>query len=892
MNFKNFQVRSLKNRLTLFTLVIFFIGIGSIVFYTNQVLRKNMAVTLGDQQLSTVTFAAQVIDDEIKDHHGALKSVAAKITPALMVKSPDLQKLLEQELILKHMFNAGVFITGLDGTAIASIPVATKRVGVNYLDRDFITAALKQSKTTVGKPVLGKMMRAPIIVMATPILDTKGQVIGALAGVTDLTQPSFLDQITESTYGKSGGYVLLAPKERLIITATDKSRIMQQLPPLGVNPPLDHWLTGYEGASVYKNALGAHVLGSAKQIPAAEWLLVLTLPVQEAFSPIQNMMLGLFFVSLFAGAIIWWMLRKQLTPMSEAIEALITFSDKNIPLQALPIRRNDEVGELISAFNRMQAISIQREEDLKASRAEIFESKNLLLAIIDTLPIRVFWKDTHLNYMGCNIAFAKDAGLNSPADAPGKNDFELSWGDQAALYRADDQAVIDSGLPKLFFEEQITTADGTTLWLRTSKVPLRNHENKIVGVLGVYEDYTHNKLAEQDAQKMRDQLVQATKMEAVGHLTAGIAHDFNNMLGAIMGYTELSKNALANETSTTSSTLMRYMTEVLNASQRAKELIAQMLTFSRLQSNIDNLIAPSTLLTPVVKEVVSLLRSSIPSTIELNYEIHTDDLKACIHPVQLHQIILNLGVNARDAIDEYGKINITLSQQHCDTTICSSCQHSFTGEYAKISVSDNGSGIETQLLNNIFNPFFTTKEVGKGTGMGLSVVHGLVHAMSGHIQVEPNLGKGTIISILLPLSSTKAAKDNDEATQQAVTESLNGLRIMIVDDEPAMTSMLQEYLSIQGAHITSFNSPVEAMYAFELNPHIYDVVITDETMPGLSGMHMAELMLRFKPQLPIILCTGYSEYATPELAEKVGLAGFFYKPVKVNELLSKLRSLI
>lgn len=889
---KLFKLSSLKSRLTIFTLSIFLLGLGSIAFYTSQVLRKNMQATLGDQQFSTVKFAAEGINDEIADHLESLKRVAAKITPALMSNPPALQKLLEQELILHHMFNSGALITSVNGIAVAAIPTSIKRIGVNYGDREYFIAALKQGLTTVGKPVKGRLLNTPILVMATPILNAEGKIMGALGGVTDLSKPNFLDRITESSYGKSGGYVLLIPKDRLIITATDKSRIMQALPPAGKNPALDRWIEGYEGSTVYTNPLGVEVLGSAKHIPNAQWLLGLTLPIEEAFSPVHNMLWGMVFLALIAGFVIWWMLQHQLAPMSAAAKSLTVFSESNLPAQALPIKRKDEVGNLIGGFNRLLSSLEQRNTALKISTAETLESQNLLLSIIDTLPIRVFWKDSESTYLGCNQAFAQDAGLSNAADVIGKTDFQLSWADQADLYRADDRAVIDSGMPKLFYEEQIIGPNGDTLWLRTSKVALRNHEHKIVGVLGIYEDYTEHKINEQDAQKLRDQLAQATKMEAVGHLTAGIAHDFNNMLGAIMGYTELSKTLLATETSSTAPTLTRYLTEVLNASQRAKELIAQMLTFSRLQGDIDNTAAPSTLLKPIVKEVVSLLRSSIPSSIELNYQIESDELKACIHPVQLHQIILNLGVNARDAIGEYGKIDITLSRQQVDSSICASCQHPYTGEFAKISVSDTGSGIEAHILHNIFNPFFTTKGVGKGTGMGLSVVHGLVHAMHGHIQVESIIGKGTVFSILLPLSATDAAAALAVAPYPNNKRTLQGIRIMVVDDERAMTAMLQESLSMEGAQVTAFNSPVEAMRVFEIDPNQFDMVITDETMPGLTGMHMAELMLRFKPQLPIILCTGFSEHATPELAEKAGLAGFFNKPLKISELSQKLHGIM
>jgi CheY-like chemotaxis protein len=257
--------------------------------------------------------------------------------------------------------------------------------------------------------------------------------------------------------------------------------------------------------------------------------------------------------------------------------------------------------------------------------------------------------------------------------------------------------------------------------------------------------------------------------------------------------------------------------------------------------------------------------------------------------VNLHQIILNLTVNARDAMGEYGRIDIKLTQHHLSEELCSSCQNTFTGSFIKISVTDTGSGIEGHLIQNIFNPFFTTKEVGKGTGMGLSVVHGLVHNLGGHIQVESTMGKGTKISILLPQTVEQTAPENYDEILENTGGTLAGVRIMVVDDEQAMTAMLQEFLGAQGALISAYTSPIAALNAFEEHPEQIDLVITDETMPGLSGMHLAEQLLKLHPGLPIILCTGYSEHATPELAEQAGICGFFYKPLKLNELLSKIR---
>ena len=350
-----------------------------------------------------------------------------------------------------------------------------------------------------------------------------------------------------------------------------------------------------------------------------------------------------------------------------------------------------------------------------------------------------------------------------------------------------------------------------------------------------------------------------------------------------MGYVELSQHMLL---AGKSEPVGRYLQEVLNASGRAKELIAQMLTFSRLVPNVEGENRPSTLLAPVLNEVISLLRSSIPSTIELKYETAADNLRAGIQPVHLHQIVLNLCINARDAIGEYGKIDISLAAKQSEKTLCSSCNTTFTGDYAVITVADSGSGIPLHIRDKIFTPFFTTKEVGKGTGMGLSVVHGLVHALGGHIHLASS-EYGTTISILLPLQQSAGADEHH--TDERPVASISGVRVMVVDDELAMASMLHEFLEVYGAQIVSYTDPLQALQYFMQQPESIDLVITDETMPVMSGMHLAEQMLKRKPGQPIILCTGHSEHATPESAAAMGIGGFFYKPLRMNELLLKIQ---
>jgi len=375
MNLKFSHLRSLKTKITFFTLVIFLISIWSLSFVASQMLQRDMQGISGEQQFSTVSFIAAGVNQELADRLKALEVVAADVSPAMLGNKKSLQAYLEQQLVFQGLFNAGAFITRTDGTAIASAPLSAKRIGVNYLDRDFIVSVLKEGKPTIGRPVIGKKLGVPVFAMTVALHGAHGKVIGTLTGVTDLSKPNFLDKITQGHYGKSGGYLLLIPSYRLIVTATDKSRIMQPLPAPGINPMVDRFLQGYEGSAIYTSPLGVEVLGSAKKIPVSDWLMGVTLPTAEAFAPIHDMLhrmlLLTIFLTLLAGALTWWltsrMLRDQLASMLTATKNLSNLSDTAQLLQPLPVTSHDEIGELIGGFNHLLEILSKREEALQKS---------------------------------------------------------------------------------------------------------------------------------------------------------------------------------------------------------------------------------------------------------------------------------------------------------------------------------------------------------------------------------------------------------------------------------------------------------------------------------------------------------------------------------------------
>ena len=394
MNSRFSLSHSLKTRVTLVTLTIFIVSIWAMAFYASRILRDDMQTMLGEQQFSTVTGIAQEIDGRLSDRMHALETIAKDVTPAILGNKTTLQTLLEQRPLLQLLFNGGVFITRTDGIAIADVPVSAGRIGTNYIDRESVSIPLKEGKTVIGRPAMGKKLGTPIFSITAPIFDSRGQVNGTIVGTINLGKPNFLDQVTQTRYGKSGGYLLFAPQHRLIVTASDKTRVMQPAPAPGRNAMHDRYIQGYEGFGTAVSSLGVEELSAAKGIPSAGWFIVATLPVKEAFAPIDSMMqrlfVGAFIFMLLAGALMWWlisrMLRQQFAPMLAASRAIADRSNADHPIQALPVSLDDEIGELIGGFNTLLENYAQREQLLKASEAfkgVVLNSMDAEIAVVD-----------------------------------------------------------------------------------------------------------------------------------------------------------------------------------------------------------------------------------------------------------------------------------------------------------------------------------------------------------------------------------------------------------------------------------------------------------------------------------------------------------------------------
>lgn len=390
------------------------------------------------------------------------------------------------------------------------------------------------------------------------------------------------------------------------------------------------------------------------------------------------------------------------------------------------------------------------------------------------------------------------------------------------------------------------------------------------------------------------ELVHAQKIESLGQLTGGIAHDFNNMLASILGFTEL---ALLTESAKKDDNLVRYLNQIMASGESAKLLVSQMLAFSRSRGKLEK--AEVVLVDQLIDEIYELLHPLLPSSIELKIKKNQSNLFVNVNRVMIEQVLMNICINSKDAFDNNkGLISISMEAVSLDDTLCSSCHQNISGSYAVIEIEDNGSGISDDVKERIFDPFYSTKEVGKGTGMGLAMVHGIIHKHNGHIQIDSTLGKGTSFKLLLPLESKQEGMRKNEHDSSNLTTSentdtkLKNKHILIVDDEVYITNYLQDLLKMNNYDVTLYNDSEEAFTYFENNYKDVDLVITDQTMPNLTGVELVSKIFEITHETPIILCTGYSETIDKEKALKMEIDAFLEKPIQSKELLSTISLLL
>jgi PAS domain S-box-containing protein len=429
-------------------------------------------------------------------------------------------------------------------------------------------------------------------------------------------------------------------------------------------------------------------------------------------------------------------------------------------------------------------------------------------------------------------------------------------------------------------EYRIVTKNGDIRWMRDHARPVWGKvQGRLSHIFGAVEDITEQKRAEDEKIRLESQLGQAQKMEAIGTLAGGIAHDFNNILAAIIGYSELALPEAKKGT-----VLYNNLNEVIHAGGRAKDLVKQILTFSR-QAHQELKPVQVNLL---IKEAFKFLRASLPTSIEIHQDIQSDSL-VMADPTQIHQVIMNLCANAEHAMREKGGVlSVELTDVKIESDLSSEHSELKPGQYLKLTVSDSGHGMPSHLMDRIFDPFFTTKEKGEGTGMGLAVVHGIISRCAGTVKVSSIPGKSTTFMVYIPV--VKSQFESQAEYEEAVATGSE--RILLVDDELAIVNMGKQTLGSLGYEVTARTSSYEALELFKAKPDRFDLVITDMTMPNLTGDDLAKELIRIKPDIPIIICTGYSARINKEQALAMGIRAFVSKPVLRRDIAKTIREVL
>ena len=493
-----------------------------------------------------------------------------------------------------------------------------------------------------------------------------------------------------------------------------------------------------------------------------------------------------------------------------------------------------------------------------------------LAAAIEQVAESVVITDTESKIVYVNPAFEKITGYCRD-EVLGKNPRFLQSGAHGpAFYRAMWYRLSRGKIWRGRFVNK--RKDGSLLYEDVSIAPVFDSDGKVVNFMAVKRDVTHDVETER-------RLQQAQKMEAIGTLAGGIAHDFNNILSSVIGYTELALDEVEK-----GSHLEDNLQEVFTAGKRARDLVKQILTFAR---QADEEIKPLEVKT-IAGEALKLLRASIPATIEIRQRIESESL-IMGDPTQVHQVFMNLCTNAAYAMeDQGGVLEVGLIDVAVDSNFITTAENLKPGDYIKLWVSDTGTGISPDIIESIFEPYFTTKAPGEGTGMGLAMVHGIIDSYGGEVLVESGPGRGTVFTVYLPI-----VKKRDRSRLYR-RESLpaGGERILFVDDEPPIAKMGGMILERLGYRVTVRTSSVEALGLFRSRPDDFDLVITDMTMPNKTGDKLAAELMLIRPDIPIILCTGYSKKISDDRAAGIGINAFVYKPVAKADLALTVRKVL
>lgn len=869
-------------------MVLLFIAIiWLLTFYVGQVLRKELEIQVGQQQISGTELLAGQIGEAITQKRMVMTSLGKVLGKHSFQDTGKLQEELDTRPFLKYLFNGGMAVLGRDGEVLANNPQGSIPASETLHLPELLAEARQHDGVLISRLVRGAEGVGPSVYIMGPVLDRTGQMAGAVTGRIDLGAPNFLGQITDARYGVSGGHIVVSRKHRMIVSATDRKRIMEPSPAPGRFPLIDHFLEGHEGSGVFVNPLGVEVLQSVKSVPGTDWYIGTQLPTSEAFSAInklqQNMLLAALILSVLSGLLVRWVVKRQLGPLTEATEQLVLFQHSGAAPKMLKAGRSDEVGRLIEAFNQMMVGLRRRELLLQDSEQRVrlaTEATGVGIWEWHLASNRVRWDKQMFRIYGMTptedgfIDYKAWSDCVFPEELPQQEqqmrDTIQTAGRGTREFRA---RRIDDGRERVIFAvDTVRTGD----------------EGNVEWVVGTNLDITERKEAEVSRTVLEAQLRESQKMEAIGTLAGGIAHDFNNALATILGNVALARQDAVNHPN-----IQESLGEISKAGTRARDLVQQILSFSRRQPVQYKAID----LVPVVIEATRLLRSTLPQRIALEVHCAPDVPPVMADASQIEQMLINLATNAMQSIEGNGQITICLEAITLDPAALNTMRVfplGGSGRVLRLTVSDNGAGMSASVKERIFEPFFTTKPLGTGTGLGLSVVHGIVQGHGGLITVESREGAGTTFYIDLPVAESEhEAKAQDSGRSGSVPQAeLRGRRVLYLDDDETLTFLIQRTLERKGYQVSTFMDQGRALQCLRENPLAFDLILTDYNMPGMSGLEVVREVRAINPDLPVAIASGFIDESLTAKARDAGVSELIFKADDIEVFCDSVRRLL
>ena len=899
------NLRSLQVRITLGVLLVSLIVLWSAVLILDRTLRQDMENSILAQQFSTVSLIATEVDRSIRERQQIVEAIADDYQSAVLGDPFSAQAMLDQYPLPPAIFNWGVIILDQQGIAVASVPHDIQRTGVNFIDYPGIRDILAGGKSLITDPLFSEHSQQPVIALESPIRDQDQRVIGVAVGVVNLQLPNFLDQIGNSKYGTTGDFLITAPKTRSYVAASDKSRLLKPGPARGVNPIYDRYIDGYEGSGLARSSRGVLELSSSKQIPATGWLMQSVLPADEAFAAINAIERHVFMVSsaltVLLGLLCWWWLRRQLRPLAETSQLLTKISNGELPRQALPVHKNDEIGQLTSAFNQLQDFIIAQE-----SKAAEHAANTRLRQIVSEVPGVVFEYRLHADGHG-SFLFASDAiktlfGV-SPDDVA-----DTTEPIRKMVYPPDNPAFVDSlqtsarNLTPWRHEYRICMPDGQIKWLLIRAVPEPTEDHSIT-FCGFVADITEikameaelrNALAEHarkdaEIERYRDHLEQLVgertadleqaRAEAM-HLAmakseflAKMSHEIRTPLHGVLGMTHIGLRA-----SEDGSKAHDAFVKIQHSGKLLLGIINDILDFSKMEAGMLKIDCLPVDLGTVLDETMELLQERATSK---GLALHL--VRAANFPshcrsdaLRLRQILLNLLSNA---------VKFT-------STGTVSLEAELDGDALKFMVRDTGIGISADQLSNIFNPFeqgdnSTTRRFG-GSGLGLAITDHLVQLMEGRIEVDSTRDVGSCFTVYLPYKPLERRKSPRQETIIAIPPDSNvlaGMRILVVEDIDINRHIMGELLGEVGADVTFAEDGQQAVNTVrEQGWQAFDAVLMDVQMPVMNGIDATLEIHRFAPDLPIIGQTAHALVEERTACFVAGMVDHISKPIDPDTL--------